>query len=197
MLRPGTWLSIHTGGCFSKAGSQWRSFAVGHGWYSEACTFPLTLGCGRIVGPGVRDFQIHTVQHLPLLHGSKGGTRWGKKCYGQEGGPKTWSQSSFQTLLFLNQQNRNVSLLTVSSWQLLMPISCYLEVFFLIFVFESLKCFPFSIMSEFPSGFHRMVAIFKPEGHKKRVPECTHKASCWWIQADLLPIARFRGSKLC
>jgi len=23
------------------------------------------------------------------------------------------------------------------------------------------------IMSKFPSGFHRMVAIFKPEGHKK------------------------------
>ena len=30
----------------------------------------LTLGCGRSVGLGVRDLQMHTVQHLPLLHGS-------------------------------------------------------------------------------------------------------------------------------
>jgi len=33
-----------------------------------------------------------------------GGTGLGKICCGQEEGPKTWSQSSFQTLLFLYQQ---------------------------------------------------------------------------------------------
>lgn len=89
-----------------------------------------------------------------------------KKC-GQEEGPKTWNQNGFQTLLFINQQYPNILLLTVSSWQILRPISCYLHVFFLIFVFESLKCLLFSIMSKFSSGFHRMVAIFKPEGHTK------------------------------
>lgn len=85
----------------------------------------------------------------------------------QEDGPETWNQISFQTLLFINQQDPNISLLTVSSWQLLMPISCYLHVGFFMFASESLKCFPYSIMSKFPSGFHRIVAIFKPEGNKK------------------------------
>lgn len=110
--------------------SHWRMFSQSRKPVKVVCSRTWLIFRGRMVGPGVRDFQIHTVQYLPLLHGSKGGTRWGKKCYGQEEGPKTWGQSSFQTLLFLNQQYPNVSLLTVSSWQLLMPISCYLRVFF-------------------------------------------------------------------
>lgn len=133
----------------SASGMWWRWGAGSEHFANSHRTAPAFTAWG--LGPGGRDKE--------------------KKCCGQEEGPETWSQSSFPTLLFLNQQYPNISLLTASSWQFLMPISCYLG-FFLVFVFEPLKCFPFSVMSKFSPGFQRAVAIQEPEGHK-RVPERT------------------------